>query len=331
MDIRVQRSYYCLPVKSIVCEIVFVFPLTICSICEQLLSKLSLLGPCNLSPHFLPNRLYNATVCVTCGLVALQWKITRWSASCCISGLCNITRSRSTCRSLAANQVRSYSRLYNATVCVTCGLVAMQWEITRWSTSCCISMLCNITRSRSTCRPLPGNQVFSAPPFDQVPHIVLWYCGCCRGPVRPTSFSVMGSELVESIRSAVIGHPPLFCAKGCHLRSRAYERPVLDQRCETMHLNKKNILTCLCHSVCNISVYIRLYMYVITAWNCDPLSKQTLRGCCVGFSGRSDTEHVNVDLCKGIPAAHSELWACGFGFSSLHIMASGNREHNHGC
>ena len=143
-------------------------------------------------------------------------------------------------------------------------------------------------------------------------------------------------KLVESIRSAVIGYPPLFVVsigwrKGCHLRSRAYERTVLDQRCETMHLNKKNILTCLCRSVCNIPVYIRLYMYVITSWNCDPLSKHTLRGWCVGFSERSDTEHVNVDLCKRIPAAHSELWACGFGFSSLHIMASGNREHNHGC
>ena len=290
MDIRVQRSYYCLPVKSIVCEIVFVFPLTICSICEQLLSKLSLLGPCNLSPHFLLNRLYNATVCVTCGLVAMQKIITRWSTSCCISGLCNINRSRSTCRSFAANRVRSYSRLYNATVCVTCGLVAMQWEITRWSASCCISTLCNITRSRSTCRPLAWNRVFSAPPFDQLLHIVLWYCGCCRGPVSLTPDSVIVAELVESIRSAVIGYPPLFVVsigwrKGCHLRSRAYERTVLDQRCETMHLNKRTYLhvsAALCAISlytygCNTCVYNSM-MYVITSWNCDPLSKHTLRG-----------------------------------------------------
>ena len=198
--------------------------------CEQLLSKLSLLGPCNL---FLVGQHFLATLLRVGDFY---------------------------------NAIRSCSRLYNATVCVTCGLVAMQWEITRWSASCCISKLCNITRSRSTCRPLAWNRVFSAPPFDQLLHIVLWYCGCCRGPVRPTPFSVMDSELFESIRSAVIGHPPLFVVsigwpKGCHLRSRAYVRTVLDQRCETMHLNKKNILTCLCHSVCNISVYIYVCNY----------------------------------------------------------------------
>ena len=35
-----------------------------------------------------------------------------------------------------------------------------------------------------------------------------------------------------------------------------------------------------------------------------------------------NTEHVNVNLCKGIPAAHSELWEREFS-----IMVSGNM-HN---
>ena len=76
----------------------------------------------------------------------------------------------------------------------------------------------------------------------------------------------------------------------------------------------------------NISVYMYVmeWMHVITTWNCHQLSTQTLRGCCAGFSGRSDTEHVNVNLCTGIPAAHSELWEYEFGFSFLHIMVSGN-------
>ena len=104
---------------------------------------------------------------------------------------------------------------------------------------------------------------------------------------------------------------------------------------------KEHTYTRLCHSVCNISVYMYVieWMHVITTWNCHQLSTQTLRGCCAGFSRRSDTEHVNVNLCKGIPAAPS---SCGSMTLDFHLYISWflgiytiwipcDRETNHMC